>query len=127
MAQTLQIARLESNDGYYYVVNEITFPVDESSLEDELYYNYNVHGDCDYEIRHYEIGDGESGTDEFIPETDIKEMVDDLDDDVFDRIEYEIEMRFGYDVMEIQSESGSVFVDYDDEDDYPDDIDGEYL
>lgn len=127
MAQTLQIMRFDTNDGYYYVANEITMPVDESSLEDELRFTYNVKGSCDWEIRHYEIGDGESGTDYWISDEDFKEMIDDLDDDVFDRVELEIELRFGYDVMEIQSDSGNIWVDYDDEDEYEDDIDGEYL
>lgn len=128
MAQTLQIMRFDSNDGYYYcIMNDISLPVDTHLLEMDAKYDYNIHGDCDWEVHHYEIGDGESGMDDFIPMIDIERLIDGLDDEVFDKIEHEIEMKFGYDVMEIQSDSGILWIDYDDEDDYEDDIDGEYL
>jgi hypothetical protein len=102
MAQTVKYIIFNSDD----VSMEIVSIQDENEIAELAYNEFELQGKVDYEAYWFEFGEGESGTDEFISESEVLAI---LENGI--NIEEEFYAR-GYDGELIESSCGEIDINF---------------
>lgn len=102
MAQSVSILEI-SNDSY--ACTEVCSCIPDSEDVESLALDNDITGDVYCEYHCYNIGEGESGVDDFISEEDLVELYNNCDD-----FEGAVEKEYGYETSEYASGNWSLFV-----------------